>query len=59
MINSIEEKLIIAYLQGGNAKDKSPAILKECLEVIKEAITESKSGQSKAEIFAPRRDSGV
>ncbi|KKU18844.1 MAG: hypothetical protein UX31_C0017G0022 [Candidatus Nomurabacteria bacterium GW2011_GWA1_46_11] len=43
-MNSYEKELIIAYFQGGNAKDKGAQIIEEVLDVIRKAVTSNEEG---------------
>jgi len=40
MIGSIYQDMVKAYFNGGNAKDKSPDMLKKSLDVIKDFLDE-------------------
>ncbi|MFA5099060.1 MAG: hypothetical protein WC461_02480 [Candidatus Paceibacterota bacterium] len=55
MINAYEKELIAAFFQGGNAKEKTLSDIRGILEIIKEAVTESKSEQQTAHVFHPDR----
>ena len=63
MINTVEKELIIAYFNGGNAKDiKDASHLKGLLEAIKESTTESKTSREEEPAFhgaSPRRNPAI
>lgn len=57
MINITEKELIIAFFQGGNAKDMHPDAMAVALEKIKEAANQSKvdgDGKRMATVVHPQ-----
>lgn len=56
MINSYEKEVIVAYFQGGNAAGlTSPEVLRDLLDVIKEATKDSRSEMPKGGVSYPNR----